>query len=226
MPGRENSRTCGVIITDMLKRLGKDSTNSDLRDLGQDVLNQSVDEFNLEREWSDRLLETSTATTSVGTTYALPLRFKRFIGRVWALNSDNERVREIEDKPWAEFMRSVSQENVGASEIRLVSVQNRVTNTNFEVWPQPSAAWVALHPRLELQYYADITHCTSDATTLDLNTALERAIELNALLILNDYIGDSNKANAYFRQAARASSFAIGADNRVRGNWSNLRGFR
>jgi len=147
MPGRENSRTCGVIINDMLSRLGKDRVNTDLRDLSQDALNQSIDDFNNERDWGDRLLQTSFAATSVGTTYTLPLRFRRTIGRVWALNSDNERVIEIADVPWAEFMRRVSNENVGSSEIQLISVQNRVDNTVFEVWPLPTSAWVSSFPR-------------------------------------------------------------------------------
>ena len=231
MPGRENSRTCGVIINDMLNRLGKDNTDTENRDLAQDVLNQSIDDFNNERVWSDRLLETSFTATSVGTTYTLPLRFQKTIGRIWALNSDNERVIEIADLPWEEFMRRIANENVSASGIQFISIQNRVDRTVFEVFPLPNTDWVSNYPRLEFQYYADITHCTNNTTsasssTLDVNTGLERAIELNALYILNDYIGSEKRADRFQNQAARSLGFAIGADNRIRVNHSNLRGYR
>lgn len=224
--GRENARTCGDLITGMLLRLGHDKDNVNNRALAADALNQSVNEFNLERVWNDRLLETTITLAADTATYSLPSRMVKSIGAYWLRDTNGNRVIYVADLPYAEYLQFVSSENVTASQPQIAFIQNRVNSAVIELWPAPTAANIAIYPTLEVNYYAAIPTCTDDNDNLGVSAEIEQAIYVNALSILNDFIGDEAKANRLLSQAINLKRLAIGLDNRMRINMSNLRGVR
>jgi len=90
--------------------------------------------------------------------------------------------------------------------------------------PIPTTATIAIHPTIEFPYFADIPVCTDDADSLGISGALESAVLTRWVSILNDMIGDEDKANRFQLMADRLFIRAISYDNRLRVNQSNLRG--
>ena len=224
--GRENAKTCGELVTTLLRRLGHDQDENDNRALAKDALNQSINEFNLERVWNDRLIETTIALITDTKTYPLPARMVKSIGAYWLRDTSGNRILFVADMPYWQWLKLVPSENVTSSQPQIAFIQNRVDSSVIELWPAPTAANIVNFPTLEVNYYAEIPICTDDNDNTAMSGAIEQAIFANALYILNDFIGDEGKANRFLSQAINLKDKAVAFDNRMRINPSNLRGIR
>jgi hypothetical protein len=227
--GRGTGRTNQQVITDVLTRLGRNTSNTTDRSVVLSCLNQAVDDFNLERTWQERRVSTTVDLVSHQATYTLTVtNFVKTVGRVWAQDTSGDRDKTIPVYPYEKFLRFVSDEGVTSSTPRVFSVPNRMDGTTGQVfvWPKPSADYISSNPTIEIHYYAEIdAYSDTSASTQTVSSAIERAIELKALTIANDMIGDEDKAIRFQNLADRAMGRAIAFDNRTeRVNLSNLRG--
>jgi hypothetical protein len=222
--GREDASSCGVLISRLLRRLGHDPNDPQDREIAKEALNESVDEFNIDRNWMDRLLVRDIALAADQDEYNLPSRFRETIGRAWIINSSSERILEIAVRSYTDYLLSIPFENVSSGSIYLVTVRNRVDGGLVKVHPAPSSAWITNNPTLRLLYFADIPHCTSDNDALGVSTPLEQAIFINALAILNDELGDIEKATRFIRRAEMVKARVVGWDNKLRLKDSRLKG--
>ncbi len=212
--GREDASSCGVLVSKLLRRLGQDKNDNSLREIALDHINESVDEFNIETSWLDRLLIQDTTLVADQEEYTLPARYRETIGRAWIINSSDERILGLRVLKYNQFLRAIQNENVSSGSIVYVTVRNRVDGGVVQVFPAASTAWITTNPTLRLIYFADIPHCVQDSDSLQVSAPLEKVIFLNALATLNDEIGDLEKALRFIRRAEVFKSKIIGWNNK------------
>jgi len=222
--GREDARTFGELATDLLRRLGQDVNDLQNRSLAQSSLRQAVQSFNMLKSWVDRRLVANVALVAGTETYELPSRFRRLVGRAYLLDSAGKRLFPVEDIPYEEYLMRVRVENVADSFPIVFFIQNRVNDSLLTVWPAPNAASVTAYPTLMLAYFADIPSPNDESDHLGVSEALEAAIFSEALYVLNDMIGSSEKARSLLAQAMAHKQMAVGYDNEFRLNMTKLRG--
>jgi len=209
----------------MLRRVGHAINDVDNRSNALEALRDSTQEFNLERVWMDRLLANNVLTLVASqATYALPSRYQKSFGRAWLRNTSGGRSIAIAVVSYQKFLKRLPDESAGESTPSMLTVANRVDTDVAELWPIPSTTDVTNFPTIEFPYFADIPVCENDNDNLAVSGALEQAILARAVEILNDDIGKSEKATPFRLKAERLLMKAIGADNRLRIENSNLRG--
>jgi len=124
--GREGARSCGALLSAMLRRVGHDTNDPDNRSNAMEALRDATQEFNAERVWIDRLLSDNTITLVASTaTYALPSRYQKSIGRAWLRNTSSERSLSVEVISYQRFLKRISDESAGESTPRILTVANR-----------------------------------------------------------------------------------------------------
>ena len=212
--GREDTSPCGVLVSKLLRRLGQDADDQGFRETAQDHINESIDEFNIEGSWMDRLLIQDTALVADQDEYNLPARFRETIGRAWIIDSNSDRILGLHVLKFHKFLQEVQDERASSGSIRYVTVRNRVDGGLLQVFPAPSSTWITTNPTLRLIYFSDIPHCVEDSDSMGVSAPLEKAIFLNALAYLNDEIGDIEKARRFIRRAEVFKSKIIGWNNK------------
>lgn len=218
--GRENARTCGEILTELLLRLGLKTSDGDNRSAARSALNQEVNKFNLHKSWLDRLLTvviTLTETAGAGDRlYALPARFRKVIGRMWLQDTSGDRTIEVEYKPYSKFLRDIRDEGTSDALPRVATISNRVDTGQLEIWPAMSSTNLTIYPTIELVYFAEIPTCNDDNDNLAVSGGLEQAIFDGALVTLSDMRGDADKTGRFFAASRDSLRAAVSYDAQMR----------
>ncbi len=201
-------------MSKLLRRLGEDPDDKLKREIAQDHLNESIDEFNIEGTWIDRLLIQDITLVADQEEYSLPGRFRETIGRAWIIDSSSDRILGLHVLKFVQFLKEVHDERASSGSIRYVTVRNRIDGGVLQVFPAPSTAWITTNPTLRLIYFADIPHCVTNSDSMLVSAPLEAAIFINALASLNDEIGDIQKALRFVRRAEVFKSKIIGWNNK------------
>ncbi len=212
--GREDASPCGVLVSKLIRRVGLDENDIGLREIAQDHLNESIDEFNIETSWMDRLLVQDTTLVASQDEYTLAARFRETIGRAWIVDSSLDRILPLEVLSYHKFLQRIPDDRVSAGSIRFVTVRNRVDGGVFQVFPAPNSTWITTNPTIRLIYFADIPHCVEDSDSIGVSATLEKTIWINALATFNDEVGDIEKALRFIRRAEVFKSKIVGWNNK------------
>lgn len=227
--GREGGRTCAELITALLRRLGKSTTDGDNRVTASEAMREAVNSFNLERVdgWMDRLITGTAAqlalTASIATV-ALPGRYRKHFGRAWLIDTDGDRSLELEMLTPSQFLRGITDETASDSVPQIATVFNRLDTGVLEMWPPPSASSITDYPSIEMPCFLDIAWCGDESASMGVSAAIEQCIFAEGLSVCNDMLGDEDKTAIYAARAANMLRKAIAFDNSMRINSSNLRG--
>ena len=215
--GRESARTNGELLTGLLRRVGVATTDTNNREVAREGLREAVNEFNLERSWVDRRLTVRLTLVASTATYSLASRFRKSVtDQAWLVDSSNNRRLVVQENTYKQFLHNVTDESVTASDPTIFTIVNRVDTGTVELWPPPSATTITNYPSFEMVYFADIPFSVADNDNLEVSGALESAVFANALVKVNDMIGDDGKSAAFIRGADRMRSLALGYDSTLR----------